>query len=207
VRPDPDLYRHVILGLWSAWALFWFISAMRAKATVRREPLRSRYLYVVLGIIGGLLIGWPTVPGDGPSGAVGWLDGRLWPPTPISYWIGLALLCAGLAFAVWARVELGRNWSGSVTVKEGHELIRSGPYGYVRHPIYTGLIAALLGTAATSGSVRGFLGVALIVASFLRKMSTEERFMRDTFPEEYARYSARVPALIPFTNARRSAAG
>ena len=77
-----------------------------------------------------------------------------WQRSFSAYWIGLALLCAGLAFAVWARVELGRNWSGSVTVKEGHELIRSGPYAYVRHPIYTGLIAALIGTAVIIGTLR-----------------------------------------------------
>ena len=196
MQPDPYPYRHVILGLWVAWALYWFVSALGAKTTVRRETLRSRSVYVVLGIIGGLLIGWP-------GRAAGWLAERLWPRSPTSWWIGVALLCAGLAFAVWARVVLGRNWSGSVTVKEGHELIRSGPYGYVRHPIYTGLITALLGTAVTIGMVRTFLGVALIIAAFLRKMRTEERFMRETFPDEYQRYSAEVPALVPFMSPRR----
>jgi protein-S-isoprenylcysteine O-methyltransferase Ste14 len=199
VHHDPYLYRRVILGLWVAWALFWFICALRAKVTLRREPFSSGYAYVLLGIIGGLLIGWPTRPGS-------WLVERLWPRSPTSYWIGLVLLCAGLAFAVWARVVLGRNWSGSVTVKEGHELIRSGPYAYVRHPIYTGLIAALLGTAVTIGTVRAFLGVALIVASFLRKLRTEERFMRETFPGEYERYRIEVPALIPFMRPRRRGA-
>jgi protein-S-isoprenylcysteine O-methyltransferase Ste14 len=195
VHHDPILYGRLILGLWVAWALYWFVSALRAKATVRREAPSSRYLYVVLGITGGLLIGWPTDRGA-------WLAQRLWPPSPTSYWIGVALLCAGLAFSVWARAVLGRNWSGAVTVKEGHELIRSGPYAYVRHPIYTGLIAALLGTAVTIGNVRAFLGVALIVASFLRKLRTEEHFMRETFPGEYQRYSAEVPALIPFMRLR-----
>jgi protein-S-isoprenylcysteine O-methyltransferase Ste14 len=199
VHHDPYLYRRVILGLWVAWALYWFVSAMRVKTTVRREPLGSRFVYVVLGIIGGLLIAWPGRPG-------GWLVERLWSRSATSYSIGLALLCAGLAFAVWARVVLGRNWSGLVTVKEEHELIRSGPYACVRHPIYTGLIAALLGTAVTIGTVRAFLGVALIVGSFLRKTRTEERFMRETFPGEYERYSAEVPALIPFTKAWKSPA-
>jgi protein-S-isoprenylcysteine O-methyltransferase Ste14 len=139
------------------------------------------------------------VPGE-------WLAGRLWPRSLTAYWIGLALLCAGLAFAVWARVELGRNWSGAVTVKEGHELIRSGPYAYVRHPIYSGLIAALIGTAVTVGTERALLGVLIIVIAFVRKLRTEERFMRETFPGEYERYSAAVPALVPCAKSRRSVA-
>jgi len=199
VHHDPYIYRRVMLALWVAWAIYWFVSAMHAKKPVRREELASRCVYVLLGITGGLLIAWPRRPG-------GWLVERLWPRSPPAYWVGLALLCAGLAFAVWARGVLGRNWSGSVTVKEGHELIRSGPYAYVRHPIYTGLIVALLGTAVTIGIVRAFLGMALIVASFLRKLRIEERFMRETFPGQYERYSAAVPALIPFLKgARRSA--
>ena len=190
------LYRQLILSLWCVWALVWAVAAQGSKATVRREPLGSRLSYALLGIIGALLIAWPRVPG-------GWLAERPWAQSLTAYWIGFALLCAGIAVAVWARVELGRNWSGSVTVKEGHELIRSGPYAYVRHPIYTGLIAALLGTAITVGTVRALLGVAFIVVAFLLKLRTEERFMRDTFPAEYPRYSAEVPALIPFTKRRR----
>jgi protein-S-isoprenylcysteine O-methyltransferase Ste14 len=195
---DPYLYRHLIVWLWCAWALYWFITAMRTKRTVRRESLSSRLAYVVPGIVGGLLIGWPALQG-------GWLVVRLWPRSFSAYWIGLALLCAGLAFAVWARVELGRNWSGSVTVKEGHELIRSGPYAYVRHPIYTGLIAALIGTAVIIGTLRALVGVAIIGTAFVYKLRAEERFMRETFPGEYERYRAAVPALIPFTRLPRSA--
>jgi protein-S-isoprenylcysteine O-methyltransferase Ste14 len=117
-----------------------------------------------------------------------------------------ALLAAGLGFAVWARVHLGRNWSGTVSVKEDHELIRSGPYAYVRHPIYTGILAAVLGTAIASGTVRALIGLVIIAAALVRKSHIEERFMRETFPGQYERYSAEVPALIPFLRgARRSA--
>jgi protein-S-isoprenylcysteine O-methyltransferase Ste14 len=130
---------------------------------------------------------------------------RLWPRSLALYWLGVSLIAAGLAFAGWARVHLGRNWSGSVTVKEAHELIRSGPYGYVRHPIYTGLIAAVLGTVIASGTVRAVLALVIVVVSLLRKLRTEEAFMRDTFPGEYQRYSAAVPALVPFTKPRQSA--
>jgi len=133
------------------------------------------------------------------------LDLRLWPRSAAPYLIGLVVLVAGLAFSVWARVHLGRNWSGNVTVKEGHELIRTGPYRYVRHPIYTGILAGVLGTAICSGTVRGALGLAIIAAALIVKLRAEEVFMRETFPGQYEKYREQVPALVPFTRPRRSA--
>jgi protein-S-isoprenylcysteine O-methyltransferase Ste14 len=194
----PELYRHIIFALWLAWALYWLVSAFSNKTTVRRQSLASRLAHFLPLIVGGVLIGHRHFPWE-------WLNARLWPRSLMAYWLGVALLAAGLAFAVWARVHLGRNWSGSVTVKEGHELIRTGPYGYVRHPIYTGLIAAVLGTAIASGTVRAFLGLVIIVVSLLYKLRLEEAFMRETFPDQYPGYAASVPRLIPFTRPRQSA--
>jgi protein-S-isoprenylcysteine O-methyltransferase Ste14 len=193
-----QLYRQLIAVLWLAWALYWMASALNNKATVRRESLVSRVMYVLPLIFGGLLIGWRDA-------SWGWLGTRLWPRSLIAYWIGVVVLALGLLFAVWARVHLGRNWSGEVTVKEGHELIRSGPYAYVRHPIYTGLITAVLGTAIASSTVRAAIGVLIIATSFAVKLRREEAFMRETFPGEYQRYAAQVPALIPFTRPPQSA--
>jgi protein-S-isoprenylcysteine O-methyltransferase Ste14 len=195
-----EIYRHIISALWLAWALYWLISAFSNKTTARRESLASRLAYVLPLLAGGaLLLG----PHHHLSWA--WLDERLWPRSLAPYWLGVALIAAGLGFAVWARVHLGRNWSGSVTVKEGHELIRTGPYALVRHPIYTGLCAAVLGTAIASGTVRAALGCAIIVVSFLYKLRLEEAFMLETFPQEYPRYAAAVPRLIPFAKPRQSA--
>jgi protein-S-isoprenylcysteine O-methyltransferase Ste14 len=194
----PDFYRHLILALWCAWALYWLITAVSAKTTQRRESPGSRLAHLIPLVIGGVLIAWQQTRWP-------WLAARLWPRSFTLYCVGVALLAAGLAFAVWARVHLGRNWSGTVTVKEGHELIRSGPYACVRHPIYTGILAAVLGTTIASGSVQAALGLVVIAAALLRKLRIEERFMRETFAGEYERYSAEVPALIPFTKARRSA--
>jgi protein-S-isoprenylcysteine O-methyltransferase Ste14 len=185
--------------LWGAWALYWLISSVATKPTLRRESLIRRLGYVLPLLIGGILIGAHRAPWSR------WLATRLWPHSALPPRIGLALVVAGLAFAVWARMHLGRNWSGIVTVKEGHELIRTGPYAFVRHPIYTGLITAALGTAVVSATVRAALGVAIIAASFVVKSRVEERFMRETFGEQYARYREAVPALIPFTKLRRSA--
>jgi protein-S-isoprenylcysteine O-methyltransferase Ste14 len=194
----PAIYRQVIGLLWLAWAVYWLISSVRIKAAVRRESLASRLAHLIPLFVGAVLLGFRDLPW-------GALDARLWPRSLTAYCIGVALLVAGLAFACWARVHLGRNWSGSVTVKKDHELIRTGPYAYVRHPIYTGLITAVLGTALASGTVRAALGLVIITLSLLRKLRTEEAFMRETFPGEYQRYSAEVPALIPFTKAPQSA--
>ncbi len=192
------LYRQLILWPWLAWALYWAIAALRTKKTRRREPFGARLSHVLPLVAGGVLIGGRDLPW-------GALATPLWPRSPIAYGAGLALLLAGLALAVWARVYLGGNWSGSVTVKEAHELVRTGPYASVRHPIYTGLIAAVLGTALASGTVRAALGFLIIAAALLRKLRAEEGFMRETFPGEYERYCAAVPALIPFTGFLRSA--
>jgi protein-S-isoprenylcysteine O-methyltransferase Ste14 len=193
-------YYRALGVLWGAWALYWVVSAAAGtRATVRRESLVKRLGYVVALIIGGVLIGAHRAPW------AGWLAMRLWPHAALPPRIGLALVAAGLAFAVWARAHLGRNWSGIVAVKEGHELIRTGPYALVRHPIYTGVITAALGTAVISATVRAALGLGIIVASLVVKSRIEERFMGETFGDRYARYREEVPALIPFTRLRRFA--
>ena len=197
MHPDHSPYRALIGVLWLGWLLYWGISALKAKTTQRRESPVSRATHVLPLLLGAALLGW-HVWGQ-------WLEQRLWPRSLVVYWLGVALLTAGLAFAIWARSHLGGNWSGSVTVKQGHELIRSGPYRWVRHPIYTGIITALLGTAIASGTLRAALGFLIITLALLRKLRIEERFMQETFPEEYPHYRATVPALIPFTAPRRSA--
>ena len=200
IGDDPLFYGHFIFWIWGAWALYWLISAFGTKRTARREPFGPRLIYILIGVVGAVLIASDRLPWSPP------MNLRLWPRAAPGYWIGLAVLLAGVAFAVWARVHLGRNWSGTVTVKEDHELIRSGPYGYVRHPIYTGLITGLIGTAICSGTLRAAIGVAIISAALYVKSRTEERFMRETFPGQYERYRAEVPALVPFSRRRRSAA-
>jgi protein-S-isoprenylcysteine O-methyltransferase Ste14 len=185
--------------LWLAWLLYWVISAFGAKTTRRRESSASRLSHVLPLLVGVTLIAWPH-PHLGH-----WMSWQFLPPGPARFASALVLVAAGLAFTVWARVQLGTNWSGSVTLKEGHELVRSGPYAIVRHPIYTGLLVALLGTAVACGELRALIGLAVVAAAFVRKLRIEERFMRESFPEQYARYSAEVPALIPFARPRRSA--
>ena len=100
--------------------------------------------------------------------------------------------------AIWARFVLGRNWSGTVTVKQDHELVRSGPYALVRHPIYSGLLLAFLGTAVARGDLAALLGVALAAATLHFKTATEESFMTEQFGAGYMEYKREVKSLIPF---------
>jgi isoprenylcysteine carboxyl methyltransferase (ICMT) family protein YpbQ len=174
---------------WLAWLLYWAVTALGAKTTERSESLLSRLTYAVPLLIGLILILQP-----------GWLWGSRLPVIaqgPSSYWTGVVLLLAGLGFCCWARTILGANWSGRVTLKSDHELIRTGAYRWVRHPIYTGLIVAFLGCAIAQGQVQCFLGVAIIAGAFIYKLRVEERMLSERFQEQYARYRKEVPALIP----------
>jgi protein-S-isoprenylcysteine O-methyltransferase Ste14 len=177
--------------LWLAWLAYWMVAARTVKTTQRREPYATRLAHIVLIGLAATLLAFHGQP-------LPWLDARFLPPTMPTYWLGLLMVGAGLAFAVWARIHLGRNGSGTVTIKEDHELIRSGPYGIVRHPIYTGLLFAILGTAVAFGEWRGLLAFGLLTCALLLKVRMEERFMGETFPHEYPRYRSEVPALIPF---------
>ena len=125
-------------------------------------------------ITGGLLIGKPDLLGEA-------MAQHIVPATPAFQLLAIAMVAAGLGFAALARVWLGRNWSAMVTLKQDHELIRSGPYAYVRHPIYTGLLLALLGTALAVGTGSALAGFAVMIVAFVRKLTIEERFMADEF--------------------------
>jgi protein-S-isoprenylcysteine O-methyltransferase Ste14 len=109
----------------------------------------------------------------------------------------LALQAAGLCLTVWARIHLGKYWSATITLKQGHQVIQTGPYARVRHPIYSGLLLALSGTAIWIGTFQSFLGFGLLFVSFIRKSTLEERWLREHLGGEYGRYQHRVKALIP----------
>lgn len=185
------LHTWLISGLWLAWLAYWVVAALGAKAARRREPPASRaFDFTLLGL--GLAL---LVPDSHRFG--GWLSERVLPRTEAAFWIGAALVALGLAVAVWARVHLGNYWSGTVALKQDHALIRSGPYGWVRNPIYSGLLLVLLGSATALGEWRGFLALGLFAAAFLRRIAIEERWLADAFPDQYPRYRTEVARLIP----------
>lgn len=175
---------------WQALGLVWLVGLASTKPTVRTQPRGPRLFQAALALLGFFLLG-------SPSEAQGWLAIRFLPQNHAVEIAGLVTTIAGCLFAIWARVTLGTNWSGRATVKAGHQLITKGPYALVRHPIYTGLMLAALGTALASGQLRGPLGLLLVLLGFLVKMSQEERLMMETFPQAYPAYRHRVKALIP----------
>jgi protein-S-isoprenylcysteine O-methyltransferase Ste14 len=179
-----------IPALWLAWALYWAAAARGAKRVARREPLWSRAahigpLLVAAGLLCAPQLPWALLHQNLPFAGDG------------AAWVGAVLAALGLALTVWARMHLGSNWSGTVTVKQGHELVRSGPYAWVRHPIYTGLLLMLIGTALVLGEWRGVLAVLIAFAALWRKLKLEERWMRETFGETYDDYRRSVKALLP----------
>jgi len=186
---EPDLHRY-INALWIAVGLFWLVSSVSTKRTTRAQSGGSRVLHMLLATPGFLLVfGFFHFA---------WLDRQLLPDSAVVAYSGLALTAAGIAFAVWARLTLGRNWSGTVTIKQGHTIIRRGPYSIVRHPIYAGGLLALFGSALSLGELRGLIGLGLVFAGWWSKSRLEEKFMLEQFGPEYARYQHETKALIPF---------
>ncbi|HTT13917.1 MAG TPA: isoprenylcysteine carboxylmethyltransferase family protein [Burkholderiaceae bacterium] len=190
-------YRFLFPAMWLVWALYWWLASFGGKATQRREHLGSRLLHV-LPLAAAIALLWPErVP-------FRVLNQRVFPWAPWEFWVAAFVTAAGLGFAVWARRHIGRNWSGTVTLKRDHELIVTGPYAFARHPIYTGLLVAIVGSALARGEWRGLLAIALAWAALWRKLLLEEQWMLELFGDQYAEYRRRVPALIPFS---RSVAG
>jgi protein-S-isoprenylcysteine O-methyltransferase Ste14 len=185
---DPTLVSRCIEVLWIFWGVCWFALAFGNKRTIYRQSRRSRLLYFSVAIV-AVMIESHLVPRRFKL-----YDETLWTQT-----IGLGFCAGGIAIALWARRFLGSNWSGLITLKENHELIRSGPYRFVRHPIYFGLILAVAGTIiAIQPTVRGILFFLLITVGFKLKSLGEEKILIPEFPEDYPRYQREVKALIPF---------
>jgi protein-S-isoprenylcysteine O-methyltransferase Ste14 len=179
----------IIIACWVIFILVWLVSAAFVKPTAVRTSWILR-LVTILPILCALLLFWRTPPGA--------LAVLLIPHTAAALWLAVILCLAGLAVALWARFTLAGNWSGMVTLKEGHELVVRGPYRYVRHPIYSGILLLLLGTAVAVGRVRGFVAVLAMLAGFWIKLRQEEALLSGHFPDSYPAYRARVKALIPF---------
>ncbi|MGA9854642.1 MAG: isoprenylcysteine carboxylmethyltransferase family protein [Gammaproteobacteria bacterium] len=185
------IYENLIFIIWFLWLLYWWLSGRNVKAAARRESPLSRAGHAIPLIIAALLLALPTLP-------EGFLCVRVFPMTELIYWIGVFALVAGLVFSVWARLHIGRNWSGVVTIKQEHELIRSGPYHLVRHPIYTGLLLGFVGTAIARDEWRGWLAVLIAFAALWRKLRLEERWLTEQFGDSYRQYRAAVAALVPY---------
>lgn len=183
----------VLTGLWLAWLAWlvgWLLAARSTAETVVRQSVTSRLTHSVF-IWGGafLLFFHPRRSGI--------LFRPLLPGSVWITWGSVVLAALGLGFAAWARVHLGRFWSGTVTLKADHVLVRTGPYAMTRHPIYTGLLLALGGTAVVRSTPAALVGLIFLVIGVMLKIRQEERLLLEHFGPAYRAYQAEVPAVLP----------
>ena len=185
-------FEHGLRITWLAVLGYWLWAARTAKPPRQQESLAVRLAaYWLPLLIAALLLG------PGPWFGHSLLREQFVPHTTLVYSMGLALAAGGALLAILSRALLGRNWSATVQLKKEHELITSGPYRLVRHPIYTGFLLLFLGNAVMVGDWRGLLAVAIVFASFWRKLRLEETWLTHHFGEPYRLYQARTKALIP----------
>jgi protein-S-isoprenylcysteine O-methyltransferase Ste14 len=190
LRSMTEAFGSIILGCWILFILFWVISAFGAKAVAERQSVSAALSHrVPLGFSYVLMADWHLPP---------LLNLSVTPQADWARALGALVCVLGLWVTLRARWTLGGNWSSDVTFKRGHELVRTGPYRFVRHPIYTGLLIMCLGTAIELGRVRGWLALPLMTAAFWIKLKQEERLLLRHFPHDYPAYQKEVKALVPF---------
>jgi protein-S-isoprenylcysteine O-methyltransferase Ste14 len=187
----PLNVRLYIESAWVAVGIVWVVSALRLKPVAKAQTTISRMAEIVpLVLAGFLLFGVRPLPG---------LEHRALSGSSGVQWTGLLLTFAGAAIAIFARIFLGGNWSGRVTIKQNHELIRRGPYAIVRHPIYSGLLLAVAGSAIAFGELRHLLAIPLTMLGWWIKIRQEEQLLTQEFGEQYAAYRREVRgAIIPY---------
>jgi protein-S-isoprenylcysteine O-methyltransferase Ste14 len=179
-----------VLACFGIFLIYWIVAAFSTKRTLEKQGMWQRILFLAVFFAAFLLLRRVGML-SAYSGVV------LWPRTPASGLVGDVIALAGLIIMLWARVVLGGNWSSSVVFKEGHELIDRGPYRYVRHPIYSGLLLMILGTAILYGRLGGFIALLVLFFAFWFRSRQEERLMTKHFPEAYPSYKTKVNAIIP----------
>jgi protein-S-isoprenylcysteine O-methyltransferase Ste14 len=187
------IYREIIGALWLIFVLYWVISAFGAKRNLSRgawwREAGLRFVVIVLIL---LVVRVPIV-------THAWRHARvhLVAVDPRLGLIGVILCAVGVGVAIWARVYLGRNWGLPMSRKAAPELVTGGPYAFVRHPIYAGIMLGLIGSAVAE-SILWLLPLVLFGAYFIYSARAEERVMSQAFPEQYADYRKRTKMLVPF---------
>jgi protein-S-isoprenylcysteine O-methyltransferase Ste14 len=177
--------------LWFIWWVSWLLAAAWSDRAVKRPPRRSQIIYRLLAAAGAILL-FGLYQHDVA------VERILWSTTDGLPWVMVAVTSAGLLFTWWARIHLGRLWSSSVGRKADHRIVGTGPYGIVRHPIYTGITLASIATATIRGTAAAWLGVGVMTLGWYVKARMEEEFLRDELgADNYNSYASRVPMLVP----------
>jgi len=182
--------QQIVYGSWILFGLYWLVSAFRVKKTEKRELPAERFAHMIMMAAGYIFL-------FQPNDAWGVLNQRFLPHGSWIARLGAGITLAGVLFAIWARWNLGKNWSAAVTIKQGHQIIRAGPYAYIRHPIYTGMPIAVIGSALTAGEYRGVLAFATILFGFYRKARKEETFLAANFGEPFIAHKRRTGFFLP----------
>jgi protein-S-isoprenylcysteine O-methyltransferase Ste14 len=178
----------ISVALLFLFSVYWSIAAKDSAPTKTSESKWSRGLHLAL-VNGGVLLLILPVPG---------LTRRFLPDSNFLVATGLLIEAAFILLAVWARRHLGTNWSGEVRVAAGHQLVRTGPYRFVRHPIYTAVLGMYFGTALVSGEIHAPIALAIVALAYWRKIRMEERAMGETFGADHEAYRRDTWALVPF---------
>jgi len=185
-----QIYRYLVLMPWVVFLAYWLIASFKTRSTEKKEPSASRYSVMLLMVLGYYCLFATGNP-------IRILHTRFIPLTEPVVILGGVLVWLGIGLAIWARFHLAENWSARVTIKVGHELIRTGPYSHLRHPIYSGLLLAGLGTAIAFGEVRGLLGVGFILTAFTIKAGKEEAMLRAQFGSAFEEHRRHTGFLLP----------
>lgn len=177
----------VAIALICLFSIAWSIAAKDSAPTQSSESTWSRRLHLIV-LNGAVLLLILPVPG---------LTRRFLPVSRVLTGLGLALEIAGILFAFWARRHLGSNWSGEVRIATGHQLVRSGPYKHLRHPIYTGVLGMYAGTMLVSGQLHALIAVVIITVAYWRKLRLEEEILAVNFGDAWDAYRRETWALVP----------
>ncbi len=176
--------------LWGIWLFYWVLSAAGRPRGERQADGLGRFAYQLPIFLAGILMFGPRL---GPE----FLGARFMPETVAAEAVGTALVVLGLLITVVARVHLGVHWNGRVAIGAYHRLVRSGPYRFVRHPIYSGALLALFGTTLAFGDWRSVPAFVIIALALWYKLRREERRMAERFKAAYVAYRAKVAAIVP----------
>jgi protein-S-isoprenylcysteine O-methyltransferase Ste14 len=183
---------HVLIVLsWAVFALYWLVTALGSKRPARTESSGGRIGHIAFMVVAFYLLC------DSAPPFLDWLNRRFVPDEGSIDWLGAWLTFGGVLFAIWARATIGKDWSAEVQIKEGHELIRSGPYAYIRHPIYTGILLAVAGSAVSIGEYRALLACAVMCVGFARKAKKEESFLAAEFGPAFQEHRRRTGFFLP----------
>jgi protein-S-isoprenylcysteine O-methyltransferase Ste14 len=190
VHTNPMHWNYLVDIPWIVFAAYWTIGAFKTRRTAKKESFAARYGVMAIEVVGFYML-------LSEDAGIGVLGRRVVARTFDLRLVGVVLLWIGIALALWARWHLGQYWSGRITIKEGHKLIRTGPYARLRHPIYTGLVLAASGTAIEKDQWRCVAAVGVILLGFWIKARREEALLNKEFGAEFDEHRRSTGFLLP----------